>query len=197
MNKQKHRSRRRKNNNLSSITGVGLILVEIALFLLWSRNEAASGLASSSNGNSVVPVSVNYPAPQLSLQNINGDTNSLEDFRENVVLVNNWATWCPPCKAEMPTLEKYYETHAQEGFTIVAIEAGDAKDQVVQFTESFNLKFPIWLDPKNDSLSAFGNGNLPNSYVIDRQGMIRYAWTGEINLAMLEKYVTPIISINN
>ena len=197
MNKQKHRSRRRKNNNLLSIMGVGLILVGIALFLLWSRNEAASGLASSSNGNSVVPVSVNYPAPQLSLQNINGDTNSLEDFRENVVLVNNWATWCPPCKAEMPTLEKYYETHAQEGFTIVAIEAGDAKDQVMQFTESLNLKFAVWLDPRRDSLSAFGNGNLPNSYVIDRQGMVRYAWTGEINLAMLEKYVTPIISINN
>jgi len=197
MNKQKHRPRKRKNKDLSPIIGVGLILVGTALFLLLSRNEAASGLASTSNGNSVVPVSVNYPAPQLSLQNINGDTNSLDDFRENVVLVNNCATWCPPCKAEMPTLEKYYETHAQEGFTIIAIEAGDGKDQVAQFADSLNLNFPVWLDPDGVSLRAFGNGNLPNSYVIDRNGTVRYAWTGEINLAMLEKYVTPIISINN
>jgi peroxiredoxin len=182
---------------LSPMIGVGLILVGITLFLLWPGNGDASGSASSSNGNSVVPVSVNYPAPQLSLQNIDGETESLEDFRGNVLLVNNWATWCPPCKAEMPTLEKYYESHAQEGFTIIAIEAGDGKDQVAQFTNSLELKFHIWLDPDGASLNAFGNGNLPNSYVIDRNGTIQYAWTGEINLAMLEKYVTPVISERN
>lgn len=113
------------------------------------------------------------------------------------MLVNNWATWCPPCKAEMPTLEKYYEAHASEGFEIIAIEAGDGKDQVAQFADDLNLKFAVWLDPDGASLNAFRNGNLPNSYVIDRQGMVRYAWTGEINLAMLEKYVTPLIAESN
>ncbi len=197
MNKKRHHSKRRKSNNLSPMIGVGLILVGIALFLLWPGNGDVPGSASSSNGNSVVPVSVNYPAPQLSLQNIDGETQSLEDFRGNVLLVNNWATWCPPCKAEMPTLEKYYESHAQEGFTIIAIEAGNGKEQVAQFTYSLELKFHVWLDPDGASLNAFGNGNLPNSYVIDRNGTIQYAWTGEINLAMLEKYVTPVISERN
>ncbi|MBP6178587.1 MAG: TlpA family protein disulfide reductase [Anaerolineales bacterium] len=142
-------------------------------------------------------MAVDYSAPQLSLQNLNGTTESLEDFRGKVVLVNNWATWCPPCKAEMPTLEQYYETHESEGFTIIAIEAGDGKDQVLQFVNSLKLKFPIWLDPNGDALQAFKNGNLPNSYVIDRAGTVRYAWTGEISLAMLEKYLTPIIMESN
>jgi len=111
-----------------------------------------------------------------------------------VVLVNNWATWCPPCKAEMPTLSAYYNEHNTEGFMIVAIEAGDPLGDVSQFAQSRNLKFQVWLDPNGAALKAFDNGNLPNSYVIDRSGTVRYAWTGEINKAMLEKYVTPLLT---
>lgn len=196
MNKKKYPSKRRKNNNLSPMISIGLILIGAVFFIILPSGKDTSGPAASSAGNSVVPVSVNYPAPQLSLQNINGETESLENFLGSVVLVNNWATWCPPCKAEMPTLKKYYDTHATEGFTIIAVEAGDGKNQVEQFANSLGLKFHIWLDPDGDSLQAFGNGSLPNSYVIDHNGTIRYAWTGEINLAMLEKYVTPLLMKN-
>jgi peroxiredoxin len=196
MKKQKKYRRQKKNSPIMPIAiGVGLILFGFVLFAILRGTDEAS--ASTPTDRSVVPMAVNYSAPQLALQNINGGAESLEDFGKDVVLVNNWATWCPPCKAEMPTLEKYYETHNKEGFTIIAIEAGDGKDQVMQFAESFNLKFPVWLDPDGAALDAFRNGNLPNSYVIDRNGTVRYAWTGEINLAMLEKYVTPIISESN
>jgi peroxiredoxin len=171
--------------------GIGLILVGMTFFLLLLTDKDTS---NSSIRNSVVPVSVNYPAPQLSLQNLRGETESLEDFRGKVLLVNNWAIWCPPCKAEMPILKQYYDTHVSEGLVIIAIEAGDEKNQVAQFSNDLNLTFPIWLDPDGASLHAFGNGNLPNSYVIDRKGTVRYAWTGEINLAMLEKYVTPLVA---
>jgi len=195
MKKQKKYRKQRKNNWVPVFTGVGLILFGFMLFALLRRTDEAA--ASASVDRSVVPMAVDYSAPQLSLQNLNGTTESLEDFRGKVVLVNNWATWCPPCKAEMPTLEQYYETHESEGFTIIAIEAGDGKDQVLQFVNSLKLKFPIWLDPNGDALQAFKNGNLPNSYVIDRAGTVRYAWTGEISLAMLEKYLTPIIMESN
>lgn len=195
MKKQKKYRKQRKNNWVPVFTGVGLILFGFMLFALLRRTDEAA--ASASVDRSVVPMAVDYSAPQLSLQNLNGTTESLEDFRGKVVLVNNWATWCPPCKAEMPTLEQYYETHESEGFTIIAIEAGDGKDQVSQFVNSLKLKFPIWLDPNGDALQAFKNGNLPNSYVIDRAGTVRYAWTGEISLAMLEKYLTPIIMESN
>ena len=195
MKKQKKYRKQRKNNWVPVFTGIGLILFGFVLFALLRRTDEAA--ASASVDRSVVPMAVDYSAPQLSLQNLNGTTESLEDFRGKVVLVNNWATWCPPCKAEMPTLEQYYETHESEGFTIIAIEAGDGKDQVSQFVNSLKLKFPIWLDPNGDALQAFKNGNLPNSYVIDRAGTVRYAWTGEISLAMLEKYLTPIIMESN
>ena len=167
----------------------GLFLMGLAFVLM------ASPGSRSDEGSlaSVVPVSVDFAAPELSLENINGQIESLTDYRDRVVLVNNWATWCPPCKAEMPTLAAYYNEHRAEGFTIIAIEAGDPVDAVAPFVESYKLRFPVWLDPNGLSVRAFGNGTLPNSYVIDRSGTVRYAWTGEINRAMLEKYVTPLL----
>lgn len=195
MKKQQKYSKKRNSNQSQSLAiGVGLVLIGIALFAAL-RGKGEESTASTSD-LSVVPIAVNYPTPQLALENVNGKTESLADFGGQVLLVNNWATWCPPCKAEMPTLAAYYNEHNAEGFTIIAIEAGDPVDAVSQFAQSYNLKFPIWLDPNSASLKAFGNGSLPNSYVIDRSGTVRYAWTGEINREMLEKYVTPLLADN-
>ncbi len=196
MKKQsKYRRKIVKTQRQSFVIGIFLVLIGIALFVVLqgTNGEAASPVADLS----VVPMAVNYPAPQLALENVNGKTESLADFGGQVLLLNNWATWCPPCKAEMPTLKKFHDAHSAEGFTIIAVEAGDGKDEVLQFANSLGLTFPIWLDPDGAALNAFKNGSLPNSYVIDRSGVVRYAWTGEISLAMLEKFVTPLIAESN
>ena len=191
MTKKKYRRKYQKPFPIIPVA-LGLFLIGFAL-LAFFKPKPENAIADTG----VVPFAVNYAAPELSLQNINGTTESLTDYREHVVLVNNWATWCPPCKAEMPTLAAYYDEHNAEGFTIIAIEAGDPLEPVAQFATSYGLKFPIWLDPNSASLKAFGNGSLPNSYVIDRTGTVRYAWTGEISKAMLEKYITPLIAESN
>jgi peroxiredoxin len=192
MSKKKHRRNSQKPYPVLPIAA-GLLLIGFALTFLASPASRSDAESLSS----VKPLAVNFPAPELSLPNLNGETESLSDYRDTVVLVNNWATWCPPCKAEMPTLSAYHNEHKPEGFTIVAIEAGSSADVVAPFVQSYDLAFPVWLDGDGAALKAFGNGNLPNSYVIDRSGMVRYAWTGEINQAMLEKYVTPLLKENN
>ena len=191
MSKKKYRRRSSKHYPIIPMAA-GLLLIGFAFVLMASPRSRSNGSSSSS----VAPVSVDFVAPELSLENINGQTESLADYRDHVVLVNNWATWCPPCKAEMPTLAAYYNEHHSEGFTIIAIEAGDPLDAVAPFVQSYKLKFPVWLDPNGLSLRTFGNGTLPNSYVIDRSGTVRYAWTGEINKTMLEKYVTPLLGVD-
>ncbi len=191
----KKKKQRKKQNPFPIIAfSLGVLLIVFGVLAIASPKNTAN---ADSLPSSVVPVAVNYAAPELALQNITGETKSLTDFRGTVVLVNNWATWCPPCKAEMPVLSAYYNEHNADGFMIVAIEAGDALEGVAQFANTYGLKFQVWLDPNNASLRAFGNGNLPNSFVIDRGGTIRYAWTGEISKAMLEKYVTPLIAQSN
>jgi len=187
---QLKRKQQNRNIIIAFIAGTGLIVWALALLIY------LPGTLSDAANISTTPVSVNYPAPQLSLENIQGKTESLTDFRDKVLLVNNWATWCPPCKAEMPTLVAFYNEHAKNGLMIVAIEAGEPKDLVQQYADQFKMPFSVWLDPEGKSLDAFKNQNLPNSYVIDRTGTVRLMWTGEINRSALEKYVTPLLSSN-
>lgn len=191
MTMTKKRLRRRSPNPMPILPiAAGLLLIGFAFVFMIAPRSQSDGKSFSS----VKPAAVCFAAPELSLESMSGKTEALADYRDTVVLVNNWATWCPPCKAEMPTLAAYYNEHRSDGFTVIAIEAGDPMDVVAPFVRSYKLQFPIWLDPNGASLRAFGNASLPNSYVLDRSGMVRYVWTGEIHKAMLEKYVTPLLA---
>lgn len=189
---KKYRRKQKKTFPILPVA-IGLFLIGFAVLALMSpRTEVNAGAQKS-----VVPMEVNYAAPELTLQTLDGETESLADYLGQVVLVNNWATWCPPCKAEMPTLVAYHNEHTADGFSIIAVDAGEPADVVAQFAKDFGMNFPVWLDPNSEALRAFGNGSLPNSYVIDRTGTVRLAWTGEISMEMLEKYVTPLIEETN
>lgn len=171
--------------------GIGLIAVGVAAInLLAPRSSQTQGAAESS----VVPVAVNYPAPSVTLKDLEGNSNTLSDHRDQVVLVNMWATWCPPCVAELPTLNAFYKDHSGDGFVIIGIDDGEAQDVVQSFVTQKGLTFPIWLDPSYLSESAFKTMNLPSSFLIDRQGQVRLQWVGGISRAMLDKYVVPIIN---
>jgi peroxiredoxin len=172
------------------IVGLGLVLLGVAAFALLPK----PGAAAQTKPLSTIPIQVNYAAPELSLTDVEGNPVSLTDSRGQVLLVNLWATWCPPCKKEMPTLQAFYDAHKADGFTIVAINDGDPTADVAQFVKDYELTFPVWLDPKYQaSEEAFKSMNLPSSYVIDREGVIRLQWVGEITYAVLEKYITPLI----
>jgi peroxiredoxin len=172
---------------LGAIVGAGLILLGIAL------GSVVFNQAPAERTLSVIPAPVNFPAPELTLARLDGENESLVDYLGQVVLVNNWATWCPPCKAEMPEFQAYYAAHKDEGFTIVAISAADQEADVRTFVQQNQLSFPVWLDPQNLALAAFRNQSLPNSYVVDRKGVVRLAWTGGITRDILETHLTPLL----
>jgi cytochrome c biogenesis protein CcmG, thiol:disulfide interchange protein DsbE len=172
------------------LLGFGLLLIAGSVYAIFQTSPAQSELAA-------VPVEVKYPAPKLTLSNLQGDPVSLVDFRGRVILVNLWATWCPPCKAEMPALESFYRKHKEQGFTIVAVNDGDPTSDVIQFVADYGLTFPVWLDPTYIATEqAFKTLSLPSSFVINRQGNIVLTWIGGINKKNLEQYVTPIIQSN-
>lgn len=170
------------------LVGAGLLILGVAAFFMLPKPEAVA-----SNERSAVPMSVEYPAPPLELTDLEGNPVSLADYLGQVVLVNNWATWCPPCKAEMPTLQGFYEDNAAKGFTIIAIDAGDPVADVAAFVEQYGLTFPVWPDQTQKATVAFRNPGLPSSYVIDRDGIVRLAWTGAISRKMLDQFVTPLL----
>lgn len=170
------------------VAGTALLLAGAGYAFILIRD----GLASI-KPVSAIPAPVNFPAPDLALKDLAGQEVRLADLRGQVVLLNNWATWCPPCKEEMPELQAYYEAHKGQDFILVAVAQSDPEEAVQSFVQQENLTFTIWLDPENLSLAAFGNMSMPNSYVIDESGMVRYAWTGPVNRDILEQYITPIL----
>jgi thiol-disulfide isomerase/thioredoxin len=173
------------------LIGAGLIALGIASFLLLPK----LGQSSQAKEETVyaIPGVVDFPAPQLELRNLENQPVALSNYAGKVVLVNNWATWCPPCKAEMPTLEAYFRDYQSQDFVIVAIEAGEPVEEVAAFAREYRLSFPVWPDLDYIAQTSFKNDALPSSYVIDRQGQVRLAWIGPINRELLEQYVTPLL----
>jgi peroxiredoxin len=174
------------------ITGLGLLVLGVVALIFLAGPQA--DLASTETPwVSVVPSEVSFAAPELNLTDLDGNPVALSKIAGQVVLVNNWAFWCPPCRAELPELQAYYDAHRQQGFQVIGIEAGDEKKDVDYHVKLFKLSYPIWLDPQEQSLQAFQNFSLPNTYVIDKTGTVRLTWVGVIDRAMLEKYVTPLL----
>ena len=167
--------------------GLGLLATGAMFILLLAQRDA------SAQDFSIVPKKVNFPAPTLTLKNLSGDQVSLKDYRNQVVLVNLWATWCPPCKEEMPALQDFYEKYKEDGFILVAINQEETLEVVQPFVDEFGLTFPVWLDENYDAQRQFNTMNLPSSYVIDREGVVRLMWIGKISKRNLEKFVPDII----
>ncbi len=174
------------------IVGAGLMLIAIAAFL--SLPQATAAVSGQNLG--MIPAPVNFTAPDVSITDLDGNPVSFADYRGKVILYNAWATWCPPCKEEMPILQAYYNDHKDQGFVIIAVEDGQPVEEVRNFVKEYQLSFPVWPDPKWVATTAFKIENLPTSYIIDREGVARLTWTGAVTRDMLEKYVTPIIEGN-
>jgi peroxiredoxin len=169
------------------LLGIGTLLIAASTYFILRGTKPPSAPTT-------VPVNVSFPAPELTLNDTDGVSRSLAEYRGQIVLVNLWATWCPPCKEEMPTLEAFYQEQKENGFVIIAINDGDQQADVLQFVKEYELSFPVWLDPTYIATEqAFHTKNLPTSFVIDRTGTIRLAWVGGISAETLDQYLSPLI----
>lgn len=108
----------------------------------------------------------------FSLKDLSGDTKQLSDYRGKVVFLNFWATWCGPCRTEMPSMERLYNTLKSKGFEIVAVNQGEREKTVSRFITDYDLTFDVLLDGSQEIGSMYGARSIPTTYLIDRNGMI-------------------------
>ncbi len=166
---------------------LGLSIVTIALFLLLGSvsNRSVFGQAS-------------YPkAPDFQVTDLNGKSISLADYKGKVLFLNFWATWCPPCRAEIPDFIEVYGQNKTKGFEIVGISLDSSgKDAVAAFVEKYKINYPIVLESRKATekiIADYEPGQyIPTTIVIDKQGRIRGKEVGAMDKQMLLKYFNQL-----
>jgi len=128
------------------------------------------------------PVQIGQPAPRYATTTLAGDSASIAGLAGKVVLLNIWATWCHPCRDEIPYLETLYEKHRTDGFEIVgvSVDARGQDSEIRDFVKEFRMTYPIWHDPDERVQSTFLALGVPASYLIDRRGVLRWRRIGVI-----------------
>lgn len=137
------------------------------------------------------------PAPDFTLETVDGDSVTLSDLRGQVVVLNFWATWCPPCRAEMPALEEVYTARRDDGLVVLAVDQAEPADLVTDFRDELNLSFPLLLDPGYVVSDEYRINLLPSTFFIDRNGVIRdVVYGGPMNRALIESKIAALLEPN-
>lgn len=115
---------------------------------------------------------VSFQAPVFEALSLEGRPVDLRDYRGKVVMLNFWATWCIPCRVEMPSMQALYEQYSEKGFEILAISGGEPEGRIRPFVDELGLTFPILLDPQFQIHQRYQVTAIPSTYVINPQGVI-------------------------
>lgn len=167
------------------ILAVGVILIGVALLL--AERPAATSAPSG-------PARVGAPLPDFTLTDLTNKPVHLSDYAGRPVLINAWATWCPPCRAEMPALHDFYRDHQAEGFTLLAVNAGEAPTQVRAFIQQTGFTFPVLLDPNTTLLTELGIRSFPTSILVGRDGTVKKIHIGMLTANQLQTEIAPLLS---
>ncbi len=157
-----------------------LLFVTLTIFI--------SSCTSSGFLNSPSP-EVGSPAPDFTAQTLQGESVSLSDLRGQVVLINFWATWCAPCRVEMPAIQARYN---RGGFTVLAVDFDESAELVQAFVDDLELSFPVLLDPGGEIQNLYRVRGYPTSFFVDAEGIIRVFHIGDMSEAEIDNYLTQL-----
>jgi cytochrome c biogenesis protein CcmG/thiol:disulfide interchange protein DsbE len=133
-------------------------------------------------------------APVSELRELGGDgTGSLADHRGRVVVLNVWASWCPPCRSEMPLLQRTHERIASKGGLVLGVDSQDLSEDALRFLREKRIRFASLRDRDGEYADALGVSGLPETFLIDRQGRIAGLRRGPIDQAWLDENLTPLL----
>ena len=150
--------------NMKSVWSVASVVIILVAFL---------GMAGR-------PPLVGGPAPEIALKDLRGQEVRLSDFRGKVVLLNFWATWCKPCKEEMPAMQASYDKLRDKGFVVLAVNELEDTDKVAQHIRNHGHTFEVIMDRNNKVANQYGVVGLPASFIIDPQGIVRERIVGSL-----------------
>jgi cytochrome c biogenesis protein CcmG, thiol:disulfide interchange protein DsbE len=148
------------------------------------------GLLSKGAGG----IAIGDPVPDRELPVLGGrGTGTIADYRGRWVLVNLWASWCPPCRQEAPVLERFSRRYRRRGVTVLGIDVQDNSDDALRFLREHHLTYPQLRSVGNERSQAFGSTGVPENFLVDPGGRLAVIWRGVVDERFLEENVLPVI----
>jgi cytochrome c biogenesis protein CcmG/thiol:disulfide interchange protein DsbE len=171
---------------------IALIGGFVILGLIWIQLGRAP--ADSASAPLSVSPRIGFLAPDFTLDRSDGETVTLSDLQGQAVILNFWATWCAPCRAEMPALERVYQARRDNGLVILGVNQMEPKERVERFLAEVEVTFPIALDLDAEVGRIYRVHAMPTTYFIDRQGVIRdVVIGGPLNEALLQSKIGALL----
>lgn len=168
----------------------GVAIVFLLGLVLWGvydyaqKGKDQTGAGDSSLQDKEIGLNAGNTAPNFKLSELGGASVSLSDLKGKKVILNFWATWCPPCQLEMPHMEKIYQEYEKDGVVVLAVNLTFTEqdpEKVPVFVKDYGLSFPVVLDKKGDVSDLYAVVGYPTTYIIDSQGVISKRYQGAIN----------------
>ncbi len=151
----------------------------------------SNALARSRQASSKPELGIGKPAPEFSLETLDGSTASLAQYRGHPLVLNFWATWCSPCKAEMPMLGRYAEQYGPD-LVVVGVNYGESRADAQGFVDANGIRFPILLDPGSSTGPVYLIRAFPTTFFIDKDGVLRSMHVGQLSEDLLDQYLKTI-----
>jgi len=164
--------------------GAALLVAFLVLLPFFSKPSGGSGPQAI----------VGRPVPVIPLQDVDGAAVSLSRYRGEIAIVNLWATWCPPCRAEMPDLQRIDERYGSRGVAIVGIDQGESAQRARAFARSLRIGYPIWIDDAQQYGRAFGALGLPTTVIVGRNGVVARAFDGPLTYDDLRRALEGLLA---
>jgi len=161
------------NRTMKVVTVMTLVSVLVLVLLSTACSAGSESFGGGSTTAPVEGVGIGGIAPDFQLPNLDGQAVSLGNLRGEPVLINFWATWCPPCRSEMPYIQEIYEEWADKGLVILAVNIGESSSTVEDFMQSQNLSFTVLLDTKSDVAQKYNITGIPTTFFMDKDGIIQ------------------------
>jgi thiol-disulfide isomerase/thioredoxin len=173
-------SRARRKQQTSNPSGLVWLLIGVSVFVIGLALVALRGGGGGTGIGST---------PDFSATTLTGETVQLSAYRGQVVMLNFWATWCPPCRAEMPTIDTAYRQYGPQGFTVLAVNNGETPDRIAPFAQALGLRIPLVLDTNTRIQRQFAIEAYPTSIFIGRDGAVYATHVGIVNPSQLTQYI--------